>query len=213
MKSLIAALRDVKHNPTSVMNPSTSWVSTNRERLFCQIRNTVQAETVRPAFTFENILNIGNIFLPANFTKGLRVGFTMVLIVGVTVSSWIASVSASYDSLPGEPLYQVKLATESTELLVASVVGSDKDKITTLLKHASNRAEEYQKSKSSAQASHALKSLNSTIQTTNDSLAKSKKDSPESAADVAKVVTEKTDKILALLSDGKPQLDPLPKIV
>ena len=54
-----------------------------------------------------------SIFVPRQLVAAARMTLTFVLIGSVAVSGWIASVSASQNSLPGEALYVVDLATDT----------------------------------------------------------------------------------------------------
>jgi len=46
-----------------------------------------------------------------------------MLILGMGIGGWIATVAASSGSLPGEWLYPAKIATEKTQVVMANVVG------------------------------------------------------------------------------------------
>ena len=143
-----------------------------------------------------------SIFVPRQLVAAARMTLTFVLIGSVAVSGWIASVSASQNSLPGEALYGVKLAAEKTELIVATVISEEKTAATNL-KHAAAKVEEYQNAKSRTQASQSIQSLKQKIESTNKSLTKIETKSSAEAVAVAKVVEEKTEQILNALGEKK----------
>lgn len=184
--------------------PDRAWVTQNRSVLLAQIQNTVKSNVheekgLHVATILDRISHAAGLFLPerfVQFSKSLSVASIVAL---VAVGGWIASVSASYDSLPGEVLYHVKVAAEKTELIVASVVGGDKDKVETLLRHASNRVEEYQKSKTSDQAAVAIRSLKKSIASTGETLKSAEAKADLTTTEVAKVVTQRTDQLLESL--------------
>lgn len=191
----------------SFIQPDQAWVSKGRQRLLSQIENTVSRDT-HSFFSWNGSADFFAIFVPARLRMVARYGMTMILISLLAIGGWIASVSASYNSLPGETLYAVKRLTEGTELLVASTVGNDHDKVSTLLKHASTRVDEIKKSTTPAQAKEAIGSLKKSIESTNKTLKHVEQQSPEQAIAVAKVVNEKTEEILKSLDDGKATVKP-----
>ncbi len=201
-RKLIAQLKGIK-NENGQLNPDRSWVAKNRAELVENIKLSanveVENEAVKPN-VFDTISESLHIFVPSRVLSVARSSLTILLIGTIAVSGWIASVSASVDSLPGDTLYGVKMAAEKTELIVASVIGSDEDEVTTILKHASTRVDEYQRSESTEQATEAIKSLKEKIVSTQDSLDKVNSKSPEKAVAVAKVVEKKTEEILDSLT-------------
>lgn len=181
------------------INPDRAWVVKNREIMLAQIRNTVEEEMRAPRVNLRrvarSVLQAAKIFIPDRIVVMSRAMSLTMVIAFVAVSGWIATVSASYDSLPGEVLYHVKIATEKTELIFASVAGEE-SKVETLLRHASNRVDEYQKSKTPDQASIAIESLKKSIASTNESLEQIGGETGETAVAVAKVVNERTEQLL-----------------
>lgn len=200
-KQQLRTLRDGR------LRPDREWTARNRAVLLAQIRNTVKTESSeRQSFSlsliFDRVRQGARLFLPERLLVAGR-SLSIASLVGLmAVGGWIASVSASYGSLPGEALYSVKVAAEKTELLMATVVGDDRDKVETLLKHASNRVEEVQNSKTPGQATVAIHSLKKSIESANktlESVETNEGSTDAEVAEVAKVVTEKTEKLLASL--------------
>src|SRR3989338_4464731 len=205
-RKLVKQLKNIK-NENGRLNPDRSWVAQTRVKLIedikCNITNTEVNEEMVKTSVFDTISEGLHVFVSGRVLSMARSSLTILLVGAVAVSGWIASVSASYDSLPGEALYGVKMAAESTELLVASVIGSDEDEVTTILKHASSRVDEYQRSESTEQATVAIKSLKEKIESTQDSMDKVNGKSPEKVVAVAKVVEKKTSEILDSLTEPK----------
>ena len=194
------------------VNPDPAWVEINRLHLVQYLRETkamrreTRADVFRATLS-DRITAILGIFLPARLLLFARTGISLVLIGMLAVGGWIASVSASQDSLPGEPLYGVKLAAEKTEIIVATVIGSAENQAATNLKHAAVKVEEIHNAKSSAQAAVSIQSLKEKIESTNKTLAQAESASPGTAVAVAKVVEKKTEEILTALADTKKQKD------
>lgn len=205
-RELIEKLKSIK-TQKGLINPDRVWVAENRAKLLANVRQSAiqqQAESQpekTPVKLLENFSAGLHIFFPQRVLSFARAGLSVFLVGTVAVGSWIASVSASYDSLPGEIMYSVKMANESTELLVANMLGSEKDQVSTILKHASHRVDEYQRSTSEEQAVQAIESLKKKIESSSKSLEDAEKKSPETAVVVAKVIEEKTDEILVALSN------------
>lgn len=177
--------------------PDSAWVLRNRALLLSQMNNTVDARPV--AFSVraaKYVSQAARLFLPQNIIATARSVSFVSLAALVAVGGWIASVSAAQNSLPGDALYNVKRASEKTELLVASVVGGEKSKVKTLLKHASNRVEEYRKSKTPDQAKVAIQSLKESIASTSKSLDQAGAESAPDAVLLAQTVNEKTEELL-----------------
>lgn len=195
---LISQLQALKNDQ---LNPDRVWVGRNRERLLASLVRARLSAAEKQIFwqrVAETVAQASYIFVPRRLLAMARMTITFLLIGSLAVSGWIASVSASQNSLPGEALYGVKLAAEKTELIVATVISEEKTAATNL-KHAATKVEEYQKAKSSTQASQSIQSLKQKIESTNKSLTKIETKSPAEAVAVAKVVEEKTEAILNAL--------------
>ena len=205
-RELIKKLKAVK-SQNGRINPDRAWVMRNREVMLDSIRQSAielqsTAQPQKNVFDFtKRVSQCLHIFVSKKVLSFARAGMTLMLVVGVTVSSWIAGVSASSDSLPGEIMYNVKMATETTELMVSNMIGSKEDQVTTILKHASIRVNEYERSTSSDQATQAIKLLQEKIESSSETLNKVEKESPEIAIAVAQVIEMKTDEILTSLAD------------
>ena len=197
---LISQLRNLKNGR---LNPDRVWLARNRERTMTIIARTLSPDTEHLAFwqkISETAARVSYIFVPRRLLAAARMTLTFILIGSLAVSGWIASVSASQNSLPGEALYGMKLAAEKTELIVATAISEERTAETNL-KHAAIKVTEYQNAKSRNQASQSIQSLKQKIESTNKSLTKIETKSPAEAVAVAKVVEEKTEEILTALGE------------
>ena len=205
-KELIKKLRSIK-SQDGLINPDRVWVAENRAKLLATARQEaaqMQIETQpekSAAKIVEQFSGVLDIFFSRRVLAFARSSMAVFLVGAVAVSGWIASVRASYDSLPGEIMYSVKMANENTEMLVTNMLGSEKDQVSMILKHASNRVTEYQRSESDEQATKAIESLKKKIESSSKSLEEAEKKSPTAAVEVARVIEEKTEEILVSLSE------------
>src|SRR3989338_9911130 len=102
MREIIRQLKSLKH---AKVKPSEKWLKDNRALLLSQIKNTV-AQKTDTKFHMENIWQGMSIFLPSSFVyKVVRPVGVVMLIIAMGVGSWVATVDASYEALPGEWLY------------------------------------------------------------------------------------------------------------
>ncbi len=207
-RELIKKLREIK-SQDGRLNPDRVWVARNREQMLGSINCSVivkQESQESSTFVTQTVNNFSkglHILVSGRVLSFARASMTVMLAGIMAVGGWIASVSASYNSLPGEVLYNVKMAAETTELIVTGMVGSEEDRVATIFKHASNRVDEYQRSESSEQATLAIQSLQKKIESSSESLANAEKESPDEAVAVARVIEEKTDEILDSLAEYK----------
>ncbi len=182
------------------LTPDRAWVSKNRASLMSIVEADMAnapASDVSHATRFQHVLDL---FVPAQMATIARSALALLLTVSVATGGWIATVAASAESLPGERLHSVKLATEGVELAVSKVLGSEESEVATKLKHATKRAQEYQKSENSEQKQQAIQALKKNIESSKETLAEVEQKSSKKAVAVAKVVDEKTEEILEELS-------------
>ncbi|MEK7211597.1 MAG: DUF5667 domain-containing protein [Patescibacteria group bacterium] len=102
--------------------PSRDFVARNREILMMQAQNSIDAKK-RPAATvnLRDLRQFVSSLIPVNLNRFiLRPALVVFLAFGVITSGWIASVSASLNSLPGDTLYSLKIATEKAQLVFVS---------------------------------------------------------------------------------------------
>lgn len=200
-------------------SPRPDWLEANREILLMQVRNTLSREEgEKKAFNPAVVWQFLDVFLPSKTVYYLVRPVTVVaLIVGLIMGSWVTTVSASYNSLPGDALYPVKLATENVQTTLAS-----KPKETKLrVEFAGRRAEEVKKivksniskKEKKAKVAEAVKHLQSDLEQVKGNLDEMKKNAPVATnlavpqvVEVAKAVDQKVTEIQKSLEQTTTQL-------
>jgi hypothetical protein len=183
-----------------MMSPDRDWVSKNKEQMMSQIRNTVD-ETVERSMA-DALFGMVDIFVPARMFFVARAMAVFALIISMVGSGWLASVSASSNSLPGDTLYGVKLATERTKVMVASATGNSEAVTKHHMASAQKRSKELEQvSEEPARVEVGIKELKKSVELTTESLEKTKQDDPEAAKALAKDITEQTKDISLSLKE------------
>lgn len=142
-------MKHLKHNLQAIktlgngINPDPVWVETSRARLLSQISNTVVpvekpvvVDTAR-AFWFQ--------FQSSAAMRAVRPALTALGVAALATGGWIASVSASVNSLPGDRLWAVKRVAQNTELAVRSFGATQDEKVHLQLNLAKNRTNDIKK--------------------------------------------------------------------
>lgn len=196
------------HSLNTQINPDQVWVRENKAKLFAQINNTVHADTKVRAFSFSHIDQFFSIFMPNSVVSMARPVLIFLLAITTTIGGWVAGVSASQNSLPGDTLYGVKLATEKTQVTIASVTG-DKEAETQLhLKFAGRRSEEVKQVIENKQpdapkrAEEAITELKKSIELARKTVEDVGQKDVEKAVVLAKDVSKMTNEINKDLSEA-----------
>ncbi|MBT4071539.1 MAG: hypothetical protein HOE80_02340 [Candidatus Magasanikbacteria bacterium] len=183
-----------------MMSPDRDWVSKNKAQMMSQIRNTVD-ETVERSMA-DALFGMVDIFVPARMFFVARAMAVFALIISMVGSGWLASVSASSNSLPGDTLYGVKLATERTKVMVAHATGNNEAVTKYHMASAQKRSKELEQvSEEPARVEVGIKELKKSVELTTESLEKTKQDDPEAAKALAKDITEQTKDISLSLKE------------
>ncbi len=112
---IVEQLKSLKHERAGG-SPDAQWLVSTKETLMMQIGNTVGAERRTGFRAFAESLRV---FFPENLAKAMAVPMAVfLLVVGAGLGS-SAVVAAAHDTLPGHPLYNVKLAAEDLNLRLA----------------------------------------------------------------------------------------------
>ena len=142
MKQLKHNLKTIKNLGNNV-NPDLVWVAESRVRLIQQISNTV-VPVEKPvvvdtahAFWFQ--------FRSSAMVRVLRPAMTALGVAALATGGWIASVSASVNSLPGDRLWVVKRVAQNTEVAVKSIGATENEKVQLQLNLAKNRVDDIKK--------------------------------------------------------------------
>lgn len=157
LKEQLKELRD-EHQFT----PDASWVADNKAALMARIASETATDAQQVTMPLWQYL------LPQKMLVSVRSIATLVIVSIVSVVGWTASVSASYQSIPGDLLYGVKIATEKTQIAFAGVVQGSEKKATLLNNAAKTRAYETKvliaQKKSSELVEDTLEALEETVE-------------------------------------------------
>ena len=209
MKNLVEQLNNIKRED---INPSSDWVSQNKEILMSQIKNTVSPKEAKLSFGY--IWQGASVFLPQRFVFSVVRPLAVLLIVAlVTTGSWVATVDASYNAVPGDWLYPAKRVTEKTKVMAAVLVGADDAETKLHVEHAKRRAaevkvlvvseDENQKSKVKETVSDLKKEVNTVKEKIDLHNLTSNEDGKNGTAKVAKEVKETSQELSVVLKDIK----------
>jgi hypothetical protein len=128
------------------LNPDHVWVEKQRGLLLRQIKATTQDVSAEKRNVFgkaaSGLAQLGSMFVPRGLALAARPVMTFLLVIGLAVGGWAATVSASYGSLPGDRLYQVKIAAEKVQKAVSGISSSDEESIQKDIERAKRRSEE-----------------------------------------------------------------------
>ena len=192
-QNLIKQLKALK-NTDDRLAADRLWVAENKKALVARIA----AEKKEAPAMADRISRGLNILVPSRMRMVLRPAMTMVLVVVISAAGWAASVSASYKSLPGDLLYNVKLATEKTQLVMVSLVG-DEEKETQLLSNAARtRAYEAKALVAQKKFAHVDETLKKSVETlaeANKKVKEVKEKKPEQAIASAGTVSKASGEI------------------
>lgn len=198
-------------NASTDFNPRPEWVAENRSRMLRHIEQT-NAATPRRVVTLTHVWTALSFIMPQKTVYAVvRPAVIFVLCFGVGIGGWITTVSASLNSLPGDTLYPVKLASEQTQVAVVSVLQGKTASAEFHVTLTNRRFEEVQKivatpttdeKAKSVRVEAAVQQLKTEVQSTSDSLVAAQKSNssvPDLVA-VAKVIETKADEMKQNLS-------------
>lgn len=143
MKMLKRKLKLLK-NYDDLVNPDPIWVARNKEILMRQVRNTVREDARIPEWRLkvnEHLYFFKSFQVFSHFKPAL----TALLVALLATGGWIASVSAAFNTVPGDRLWGVKRAAQRTEVLVKSIGASEQKKAQLQLDLAKSRTQEIKK--------------------------------------------------------------------
>ena len=208
------------HTLQGVGSPRADWLKGNREVLLMQIKNTLApAKAEAPSFQFAQVWNFMNVFMPRQAVSYvMKPMAVMILVISLVTGSWVTTVSASYDSLPGDAMYSVKLATENVQTTLASKPQETKLRV----EFAGRRAEEVKKivksnlskKEKKIKVEEAVTHLKKDMEQVKGNLEAMKNSAPQpssvsanQAVEVAKIVEQKTTEIQKSLEQTKEDLN------
>lgn len=192
-KELIKKLKQVKQTSGQI-NPDRAWVVESRGKLMSQISNTVKTEQ-RQENQWQNVSQVFSLFLPKRTLALARPIIMVFMAISLAFGGWVISARAT-ESLPGDYLWNVKLATEKAQVLVTG----EEAKPNLHLEFAKRRVEEAKQVKSQDSAdnpervkniSKAIKSAKKSVESAKKSVEdtkEKKKDDEKNHEEVVKVV-------------------------
>ncbi len=200
MSDIRQQLTELKKTESQV-NPSKNWKQNTRSFLLDRITSEKEVVETKKISRWQSFEQLSIFFVPKPVRNLARVAFTFVLVIGVTAGGWLTGVSASYNSLPGDVLYGVKLATEKTKVAMAKATGNQAAEIGLNLDHASRRVEDMKKvAENPEHVAQAANSFQKNVEEVNTGLKNVQQTDPNKAAELAKEVTEKIDSLSIELS-------------
>ncbi len=181
--------------------PAHSWRSKNREIFLMQVQNSRQNLPVKEDLSWrEQAADYVHMFFDSAWMRRnvFRPSLIALSSLAVVLSGWIASVSASIDSVPGDMLYPLKRATEAAQLTLSPGAES---KTNLQVEFAARRLDEVSKIteapvavNNDANVQYAVQEFKNNMNDVKDNLDALKESaSPETVAAVAKMVDRKTD--------------------
>lgn len=204
-KALRQQLKQLQRYQHSI-NPRDAWVRDNKAKLMAQINNTTSEETGR--FSVFNLSDLMSVYMPRQMAAVARPALIFVIAIATTVGGWVAGVSASYDSLPGDTLYGVKLATEKTQVALATVAGDKETETQLHLEFAGRRSDEVKQvlgkddPEAPQKAEAAIQQLKKSIESAKQTVQEVGETDVAKAVGLARDVSQKTVEISSNLKDA-----------
>lgn len=183
-------------------NPDTAWVASTRSRLLQHINRTTEEIPTR-ILTLNHLWSALSLIMPQRTVyKVVRPAFIFVMCFTLGTAGWITTVTASLESLPGDALYPVKIATEQTQVAVTEAIKGEAASTELRLSFATRRADEVNKiittpsgseAEQKARVEVAVQNLKSEVETVSVRLQEVKQENPAAAAQVAQVIDRKVE--------------------
>jgi hypothetical protein len=154
------------------------------------------------------------LFLPAQFVPMANRFAALAIALGVTAGGWVSMVSASYNTVPGDTLYNVKLATEKVQIVAVEATGGKTKTAKLHTEFAERRANEVKQviaqNKEPEQAKAAMALLTKSVTSASEAL-RSAQDDPattQAAIQSTQVLLSDTERIAASLREVLETLPP-----
>jgi len=196
----IRSLKGTEH----AANPDANWIASSRVRLLNQIDRTTEVIPTR-VFSLVHLWSALSLIMPQRTVYAVvRPAFIFVVCFSLGTAGWLTTVSASLESLPGDTLYPVKLATEHTQVAVIEAMKGNAASTELRLSFVTRRVDEVSKVVAAPAISaaarqervdQAVENLKTEVQTVSEKLNDVKINNPESVVQVAQVIERKVDAI------------------
>ncbi|HBL39917.1 TPA: hypothetical protein DDZ10_04610 [Candidatus Uhrbacteria bacterium] len=150
-------------------------------------------DIVRPTYTFKDYADFAASFAFHSVARPFAVGFSSLVLA---LGGWVVAVNAASDSVPGDALYPVKIATERVQLRFTT---SSEQRAKLHIEFAGRRLDEVGAVQSSDRAGknvrvqNALESFRKEIAFAQTEFGSASKKNPDSASQIAAYVDEKSD--------------------
>lgn len=178
------------------------------KNLMARIDKDLEADGVKSYGVFGGAKLIANAFFPKfQFGAAFRYAVTMCVVLIFGVTGCLTAVSASFNSLPGDTLYTIKLATERVQLALAQ---DEAMKINLRTEFVGKRIEEMKQiiespvSDKETRLNQAVSGLKTEINNVGDSLRNI--ENPLVATGTAKFIDEKMDELNQIVVHNSLQL-------
>ncbi len=204
-KELIKQLNSLQKK----IQPQNEWLASSREILLAQLK----AQT---SFDFVESRGHGRQFMHNIFAFTYKPLVGMAVVCLLIFGSWIATVNATKNSLPGDFLYSLKLTTERMQVNLAI----DEEKKTNLeLEFAGRRLEEIKTVVAKAETEPnqkenldvTLKKFQESMVNLKTNLAKLEIKDKDKAVEIASVLDQKSQEYVDILQDQQESLPELAK--
>lgn len=165
-----------------------------------------EAKLERPRYSFKDYLDFFTHQLSHVWMRPVSVGLSVFALI---FGGWVATVNASFDAVPGDVLYPVKLATERMQITLATS-GQQRARLHT--EFAGRRLDELNAITSSDVAGKdvrvkaAVDAFREEIASVNAELMEIQTNDPGAAAALAVIVESKTDAFQAAINQSEPSL-------
>ncbi|MEO5928015.1 MAG: DUF5667 domain-containing protein [Patescibacteria group bacterium] len=204
LQQRISALRTAERR----FEPDAAWIRTTRVSLLKEVSRSLPTEPVR---AHRQVSQFFRHFVPPQISQMLRGPVIAMAAVMVTaLGGSVASVSAAEQSLPGDFLYSLKLATEQARL---AFTATKEDKLKLKIEFTSRRGDELKTVAESdapekpGRVVQAAEILKRDLDTMKQQLDDVKSDSSsKNVVEVAKLVDQKTGELVQQLQDTKSDL-------
>jgi len=195
------------------LNPDKQWKQKNKEALLSEI----ESEKEKSATISEKVASLCDVLFPYRVVAASKMAVFIFLLVFGVIGGWSATVQASYSSVPGDTLYNVKMVAEGAQLTMTKMTGDQAKEAKLHSEFATRRAKEVEKilknDKDPNKAKKVIKSMNKSIDKAKDSLKRANESGNKDAVNSTQkilnnneIIKETLSKVLVDMSDGSATL-------
>lgn len=192
--------------------PDAQWTRQTRADLLARVRTNAGLERAPTRRVLDGARAI-RAFLPIFDAPALafRPVLASILSIAVVMGGSVSAVSAAINSLPGDALYGVKLASEKVQVAAA---GSERTKAELSVAFVGRRMDEVKKivdsddPNSAARVDVAVQKMKENLGVVQERLTSVQENAPESAVSIAKLIDDKSSEYTAVLKKTAEQLPP-----